>query len=374
LDSCGVCHVFSGHTNTVQSLSIFRSSDGFKHILVSSSEDKSCKLWNLKPILENIELKTHEVNTPRPIDNSPSPKIRCDKWTFEKLEDDSYFAFEFHTAPLTYAEFSSSGKHIVSSSLNEIMVWDANNGQVLYKNSPDFSLPNSMYLTCHFGPEDGVSPLPYLLAAVGNQIILYSLLQNSLTAAVEGHHMNIVAVLIFSSTSFCTVSENEIGLWKIEMGESRPPPRRKSLSPRKSYPLTNFTNGTSNKAHTQTDSKPIDMKKSSGKGNYLLPPNDTNHFWSSENNNEEDVTGRKLSSATSDRYSPTTVGTVLDNGAYFVKVVREEILYKKPTALFQCAAVTQDRELLACGTSDRKIFLWNLETKQCLGEFSSHTG
>ena len=369
--------MFSGHTSTVQSLSVFKNTDETKYIFVSSSDDKSCKLWNLKPVLENIESKHHEVSTPRPIDNSPSPKIRSDKWNFEKLKDDSYFTFEFHTAPLTYAEFSASGTRVVSSSINEIMVWNSSNGQVLYKNSPDFNLPNSSFLTCHFGPEDkDDSQFPYLLSAVGNQIILYSLEQNSVTAAVEGHHMNIVAILLFSSTGFCTVSENEIGLWKIEKGESTASVRRKSLSPRKSYPGTNFVNGSpSRHSHTQTDSKRLEPGKSSTPANFLLPPDFQNSSYWSENNNGEDVTGRKLSSATSDCYSPLmVVTTVLDNGSNFVKISREGIMHKKQAGLFQCAAVTQDRELLACGTSDRKVFLWNLETNHCIGEFNTHTG
>jgi len=378
VDCCGVCYTFSGHTGTVQSLNVFKSSDGATHILLSASEDKSCKLWNLRALLEKLETQTHESNSPRPVDDSPSPKIRTDKWPLDKPNDESFFTFEFHTAPLSYAEFSPSGNHVVSSSINEIMVWNRSNGQVLYKNSPDFALPNSSFLTCHFAPDYEHSPIPYLLSGVGNQVMMYSLAQNSVTAAVEGHHMNIVEILVVTAASFYTVSENEIGLWKIETGDSVTAVnnRRKSLSPRKSHPLSRLHSGTGSlKGRTQADSIPLGGQAgaSSSSGNFLLPP-PHNSSWQSENNNNEDTTGRKLSAATSDCYSPTLVTTVLDNGLHAVKISREEIVHRRLSGLFQCAAIALDRELIACGTSERKIFLWNLDKKYWIGEFSSHAG
>lgn len=180
---------------------------------MSASADKTCKLWNLKAILDEVESKPYELKTGRMLGTSPSPKLRPDQWAFDRQRDDSYFTYELHTAPVTFAEFSADGSTIVSTSTNEIMIWKSANGEILSKISPAFdAFPNLTFQRCLFPPEYNAR---YLVCCAENQIVLMSSERSSVYTAVEAHAMRIVDVLYLSSDTFCTVSENEIGLWKV---------------------------------------------------------------------------------------------------------------------------------------------------------------
>jgi hypothetical protein len=74
--------------------------------------------------------------------------------------------------------------------------------------------------------------------------------------------------------------------------------------------------------------------------------------------------------------SSSTLSAIIDSGEHIIRIVREQIIPKRTTGLFQCAAITQDQEelLLACGTSNMKICLFNLLTRDFLGEFNTNTG
>jgi len=393
MSSCGVLWRFFGHTDTVHCLATYDSFSGdgnkplrTKHLFLSTSEDETCKIWTT---LDNvIETEGHNSRYRRDDsgNNSPSPKIRNSKWTFEKVVDDqSSFTFQFHTAPVMSAEFSPSGKEVVSGSANEILVWNSEDGQVLQKlsnkTSPSASLSISSsltpFLSCHFGPmTEGEVGIPYLLFGTGNQLCLFPLHQPSIFTSVEASHMNIVSVLFFAPDWICTVSEHDIGLWKVEKGESESVQRRKSLSPRRSFPLTPFPGNGSPGRKTEVDAVSSTAWKSrasnSGRSRFLLPPTKLEGF----SNNGGDGASPIKYSASKYSLTPSTLSATIDTGEYFVRIVREHIIPKRTAGLFNCAAITQDHEdlLLACGTSNMKICLFNLLTKEFLGEFSTHTG
>jgi hypothetical protein len=87
--------------------------------------------------------------------------------------------------------------------------------------------------------------------------------------------MNIVSILFFAPNWFCAVSEHDVGLWKVEKGESDSVQRRKSLSPRRSVPLMHFPG---NGAVRKTEVDAIGMgngsswRRGQNSSPFLLPP------------------------------------------------------------------------------------------------------
>lgn len=381
--------IFSGHIDTVHCMSVCEfseqdngDSNESKLVFISASEDKTCKIWKtLGRIIQVEGNNSSRCRRSNSGSNSPSPKIRNSKWKFEKVEDQSSFTFEFHTAPVKSAEFSPFGKKVVSASANEILVWNTDDGQIIFKSSPPSSpfqssppLPTPPYLVCHFGPFQKSEWMPYLLFGTGNNLGLLSLHQIPACDFVVASNMNIVSVLFFALDWFCVVSENDIGLWKVEGGDSETVPRRRSLSPRRSFPLIPITG---NGALGSTEADAIGMRNgaswksaTSQSGQFLLPPAKLEGFARSGGHSAP-----KHSPSNHSLSSPT-FSAIVDTGEHFIRIFREHIIPKKTSTLFQCAAITQDQDglLLACGTSNMKICLFNLLTKDFLGEFNTHTG
>lgn len=376
MESSAVCHIFFGHSDSVNSLQTTSLTNRSKQnqadegstkaqlIILSSSADKTCKMWNLQTILEEVEEMSTELRNGRLLGTSPSPKLRPDHWSFEHRKDDSYFTFEFHTAPVTNAEFAMNGSRVVSTSLNEILVWDSSNGSVVFKISPFFeAFPELTYQLCRVPPEKFPS---YLICSAENQLVLLSSQRSTVYNSVEGHTMRIVDLIFFAVDRFCSVSENDIGLWKV--GKDFPKSksfRSRSLSPSRIVP-PNIVNGKLELPSQNFNLTP----QNSAQGvnvNHLLTTSVT-----SSNSSGGKSPGSKSDCISS--FSPISVS--IEDGKISITAVREDILSRKGGGNYLCASLVRnnDKYLLACGTSDHKIVLWELSEKRFLGSFTSHSG
>lgn len=364
MDSVQSLQIFRADNNPVQVNGPLQNGDGIKPkmIILSASSDKTCKLWDLTTVLEEVESKPFELIQTGHVfgTSSPSPKLRPDQWAFDHKTDDSYLSFQLHTAELSFAEFSSDGSKVVSTSSNEIMIWSSSDGQIISKISLSLNaFPNLTFQRCRFSPE--LTP-SFLLCSAENQVIVLSADSSSIYAGVEGHAMPIVELLFISNEYFCTVSETEIGIWRImKTSLKNKACRSRSLSPSRCATI----------GQTYVDSARV---RPSAK---TLDPKDIQLGWS--NGNSKLSNGIKSPAAKSADYQirvPACPKTHIEDGNVMVQILREEVLPSKGSGLFLCAATATSAQgrLLACGTSDHKILLWRLDRRQYLGSFTSHNG
>ncbi|ODN02648.1 Apoptotic protease-activating factor 1 [Orchesella cincta] len=370
LESSAVCHIFFGHTDTVNSIQAMKLNACFRKngvvqtatedrlVFLSASADKTCKMWDLQSVLEEVELLSAELKSGRLLGTSPSPKLRPDHWNFEHKRDDSYFTFEFHSASVTNAEFAMDGNRVVSTSLNEIIVWDSSNGSVVFKISPCFdAFPQLTYQLCRVPPEKYPS---YLICSAENQLVLLSPQRSTVYSSVEGHTMRIVDLIFLSADRFCSISENDIGIWKVIKNYPKGKTfRSRSLSPSRCVPPS-IINGKLELPHkTSNLLQPLDM-------NLLMTTSITS----------TDSGGKSPGSKSDCAPSSTNTLVQIDDGNITITAIRDDILPKKGNGNYLCAAIVKNNEkfLLACGTSDHKIAIWELTARKFLGSFTSHNG
>lgn len=377
LESSAVCHIFFGHTDTVNSLQaaylspsqmknglVQNGSAGKKHLVfLSGSTDKTCKMWDLQVVLDEVERLSVELKSGRLLGTSPSPKLRPDHWSFEHKRDDSFFTFEFHTASVTNAEFATDGSTVVSTSLNEILVWDTSNGSVVFKISPYFdAFPDLTYQLCRVPPEKYPS---YLICSAENQLVLLSPQRSTVYSSVEGHTMRIVDLIFLSVDRFCSICENGIGLWKVVKNYPKSKSfRSRSLSPSRCVPPHLLHNGKLELAL-------------SGNPNLLTPLDIMTASITSTDSQMSTMSGGRSPGSKSDCMpSSAPIKVQIDDGNVTITAIRETVLPKKGNGNYLCAALVnnQGKYLLACGTSDHKIVLWELSGKKFLGSFTSHNG
>lgn len=327
-------------------------------MFLSASADKTCKMWDLETILAEVESMSVELKSGRLLGTSPSPKLRPDHWSFEYRKDDSEFTFQFHTASVTSAEFAIDGSRVVSTSLNEILVWDSFNGSIVFKISPYFvAFPDLTYQLCRVPPERFPS---YLICSAENHLVLLSSERSTVYGSVEGHTMRIVDLIFMTADRFCSVSENDIGIWKVIKNFPKTKCfRSRSLSPSRIIPPS-IINGK------------LELPKQ-GNPN-LLQPLDMNQMTSSMMSTDS---GGKSPGSKSDCITASTMPIVqIEDGNVSIMAIREDILPKKGSGNYLCASLVKnnDKYLLACGTSDHKIVLWELSGRKFLGSFTSHNG
>ena len=348
-----------------QTVACEEDTDGVQLLLLSASADKTCKMWDLQSILEEVELMSVELRSGRLLGTSPSPKLRPDHWSFEHRKDDSFFTFEFHTASVSNAEFAVNGSRVVSTSPNEILVWDSSNGSVVFKISPYFqAFPDLTYQICRVPPERYPS---YLICSAENQIVLLSSQRSTVYSSVEGHTMRIVDLIFFSSDRFCSVSESDIGLWKVvKTLPQAKSSRSRSLSPSGLVP-PEMINGN------------LTIPPQQSVYSNLLQPLVTNQLMTTSITSADSSVsgGGKSPGSRSDCVGFSALVSVsIEDGNLSISAVREHILPKKGNGNYLCASLARnnDKYILACGTSDHKIVLWELSQKKFLGSFTSHSG
>lgn len=371
LESSAVCHIFFGHSDSVNSIQaitlnspkkqngLIQNGSEKRLVFLSASADKTCKIWDLQFVLEEVEKLSAELKSGRLLGTSPSPKLRPDHWSFEHRKDDSYFTFEFHTASVTNAEYTIDGNMVVSTSLNEILVWDSSNGSIVFKISPYFeAFPDLTFQLCRVPPEKYPS---YLICSAENQLVLLSSQRSTVYNSVEGHTMRIVDLIFLGTDRFCSVSENDIGLWKVVKNYPKTKTfRSRSLSPSRCIP-PQIING---KLELPPTGNPN-----------LLQPLDMNQRMTSSITSTD--SGGKSPGSKSDCIASSTPTSVkIEDGNVSLMAIREDILPKKGNGNYLCASLVKndDKYLLACGTSDHKIVLWELSGRKLLGSFTSHNG
>ncbi|CAG7833833.1 unnamed protein product [Allacma fusca] len=378
--SSAVHHIFRGHRDTVNCIAVFcpeifyqqqrnghihsRTQD---HIMASASNDGTCKLWDLTPFLQKFEASSESSITEDYQDSSPSPKLRPHNksWTFDSPTDDSYLSFEFHTAPVTFVEFSYDGSQVVSTSKNELLGWSPTNGAIIFK----FSLVELN--SCHFP----TSHSDFILGTTDTEIVVISSQRPTVYNKINAHFLKIVALLFRSKDSFCTVSENEISMWKIYKTPVTEKIQRLRISPRNSVPINNGSS-----VNAVLDSP---QNLGGSLGNFLHPDDYVNSSQKSRSNRSSygEIGGSfKLLSG---RTSPTSKSDIIDSssthielGNCVVHIMREQSI-SKDKGLFHSAALDSqygDGDLLVCGTYDHKIVLLQLDKLLFLGEFSAHNG
>ncbi|XP_050540508.1 apoptotic protease-activating factor 1-like isoform X2 [Daktulosphaira vitifoliae] len=129
-------YTYYGHTQKVTNL----VKNKLKDRLLSSSDDLTIKVWNIVDFpLENSITRT------------PSPETKQDHWKSAFNESssirqsnisDCIVTLKGHTAPIKCAQFSSSGKFIVSSSLDKTLkIWKLDDG-ILHKTITQYGVIN----------------------------------------------------------------------------------------------------------------------------------------------------------------------------------------------------------------------------------------
>jgi len=321
-----------------------------------------CKIWDLKSVLAEAESKPFEFKAGRIVGTSPSPKIRTDQWEFDDSIDESTKQFDHHSAPVTFAQFSQDGNRVVSTSSNEIMIWDSSNCQILSKVSLSFDYNPTLTLQrCLFPPERFPA---YLLCSAENQVILLSAESASNYSGVDAHSARIVEILFISEDRFCSVSENKIGIWKIEKRRKSKTIRSRSLSPARSMVI--------DACRTEA----VKLRP----GANTLDPKDIHIAWEASVNGNDSVSpaAKSFDFPSRNRRESGTVSVSIQDSNGIVQALKEFTLSSYKSRSYSCASFALNGEgrspLLACGTADHKIELWKLDTHQCLGSFSSHNG
>ena len=378
LESSAVHCIFRGHTEAISSLSVYcpqygpKTMDTSSHVFASGSDDRSCRLWELGDILVNIEGRTNGA-----YDRSPSPKTHYRPFVFDKCK----LNFGYHSSSVTSVSFSVDGHRLVSASSNEILIWKID-GTILQKISTS---EDQICHSCVFPPIENPK---FVLGLNVEKIWVFSTNRPALRTHVTGHYMKIVELIFRSSDCFCTVSENEVALWKVSVCPI--PPVRKTkppVSPSISVPLTNGSNDhygddeVSNKSSYHSNENLLTVTRPD-----LLFPPDFNSGTKRSSRASDDCgasyilrSGRSSPSCgvTTEGYSGVGSGTTYldtpDSGR--IRISRGRFLTKKSRGFFTCAALDKKvGELLACGTYDQKIALFQLDKWQYLGEFSAHFG
>jgi hypothetical protein len=347
--------------------------------ILSASNDKTCSIWNLKSVLDEVESKPFEFKQGRVLGSSPSPKLRPDQWGFDSKMNESLLTFSLHTAPVTHAQYSLDGLQIVSTSTNEIMIWSSTNAQIVSRISLTFeSNPSLTLQQCLFPPE--LSPT-YLVCSAENQIVLMSAESASVYSGVEAHLTRIVEILFISQDKFCSVSENEIGIWSVEKRNPKAKAfRSRSLSPARSM-MINPDKTEPDSVVVRPNSKTLDPKDiqlrwnqasdSSGIGDRVTSDGSSYVELDSPTSHSLDLDGRR-------RRESGTVSVYIRDRNGIVQISKQDTLPSYKSRSFLCASFALSGDgrspLLACGTADHKIVLWRLDFRDCIGRFTSHSG